>query len=108
MCRIDRHRSQQRVEFFLAIFRDEAHCLGIEFVKPEHPDSVFRQRGAQARIPAIVLIIDECVRLLVQHVPFFGKSQAIGASLVIAVFDLLHHRGDAHLEKFVEITGGDG
>ena len=108
MRRIDRDRSQQRVEFFLAVSLNKTQRLGIEFVQAQHSDSVRTECGTQAGIPAVVLVVDELVSQLVERVALGGQSQAVGTSFVVAVFDLLHHGGHAHFEEFVEIARRDG
>ncbi len=108
MRRVHRHRRQQRVQFLLAVLVDEAQCLGVQFVQSQHANSVLGECGTQAGIPAVVLVVDEFVRQLVQHISFFSERQAVGTSLVVAVFNLLHHGGHTHFEELVQITGRDG
>src|SRR5579871_511339 len=59
-------------------------------------------------IPAVILVVDKIMRQFVKRISFFREGQTIRTSFVIAVFDLLHHGGDAHLEELVEITRRDG
>ena len=61
MCGIDRNRREQRIEFLLAIFIDEAARLRVQFVEAEHPNSLLRHRGPQS-IPALILIVDKLAR----------------------------------------------
>ncbi len=107
MRRIDRHWRQQRVEFFFAVFVDKAQGFGIQFVQSQHADSVLGERRTQAGVPAVILLVDELVGQLVQHIPFFGETQAVGTSLVVAVLDLLHHGGHTHFKEFVQVAGRD-
>jgi len=76
-------------------------------VQGQHANAVLRQRRAQS-VPALVLVFHKLVGKARQNVALFSQRQAIRASFVIAVLDLLHHRSHANLEKFVEIIGGDG
>jgi hypothetical protein len=105
--RIHRHRREQRIQFFLAVLFDEGLCARIQLVQPEHANAMFRQPWPQVAVPAVVLIVDEVVRLPIDLVPLLHQSQAIGGAFVVPVFDLLHQGGDAHLEEFVQIAGRD-
>ena len=108
MRRIHRHWRQQRIQFLFAVFFDEAQRSGSNSCSPRTRIPFSAERRTQPRIPAVVLIVDKFVGQLVQQIPFFGKGQAVRAGLVVAVFNLLHHGGDAHFEELVEIAGGDG
>ena len=70
---IDRHRSQKRVEFFLAIFVDKTPGLGVQFVQCQNTNTIFRQSRTQ-RVPAIVLFVHELVRKARQNVALVGQG----------------------------------
>jgi hypothetical protein len=105
---IDRDRGQQWVEFPLAISVHKAQRLIIQLVQAEHADSLIRERGTQACVPAVVLVLDKLVGQLGKNVSFGGERESVRSRFVVAVFDLLHHRGDADFEEFVEVAGADG
>src|ERR1700729_4287025 len=84
MRRVNRDRSQKRVEFFLAVFLDKAKRVGIQFVQSQHPNSVLRESRTESRVPAVILVIDEFVGQRVQTIALFRQSQTVGTSLVVA------------------------
>ena len=105
MRRIHSNRREKWIQFLLAILFDEILGGGIQFVKTEHPDAMLRKARTQLSVPAIVLLIDEVVRLLIDAVPLLSQGQTIGRAFIEPVFNLLHQSGNPYLEKLVEIAG---
>ena len=64
--------------------------------------------GRSDLVPAAVLALDKGVQLGGVAVEGLFRRQAVGPDFVVAVFNALHDAGDANLDKFVEIGGGDG
>ena len=107
MCRIDRDRCQQRIQFPVTISIDKAHRFGVEFMQPENTNFLFRQGWTQPRVPAVILVVNEIVRLLVQDFALFAERQPVGPGLVVPILDLLHHRRYAHFEELIQVAGRD-
>jgi len=103
---IDCDRREQRVQLFLAVIVHEPSSLGIQLVQAQNANPMLGQSGAQC-IPALVLVIDELVTGTRKNVALLGERQTIGASLVVAVLDLLHHRRYPNLEELIQIAGRD-
>ena len=76
-------------------------------MQPENPDPVLGQPRPQMPVPAIVLLIDEIVRLAADAVTLFHQRQSVGRALVVPVFNLLHEGGDADFKEFVEVARRD-
>ena len=108
MRRVNRHRRQQRVKFSLAIALHKAKRVRIEFVQSQHTNSVLRKGWTQLAIPAIILVVYKFMRQLVEQFALFRQGQAVGAGVVIAVLDLLHHRRHPHFKELVQVAGGNG
>ena len=108
MRRIHRHGSQQRVQFPLAVCLHKAHRLCVQFMQTEHANALLGERGTQFCIPAVILVVYELMGLLAQNVALFIERQAIGTSLVVAVFNLLQYGGDADFKEFIEIARRNG
>src|ERR1700722_13532213 len=106
MSGIDRDRREQWIQLFLAVLVDKAASLRVQFVQAQNANAVLG-KGRTQRVPALVLVVDELVRKGRQGVALFGQGQTVGAGLVVAVLDLLHHGSHANLEKLIQITGGD-
>ena len=77
-------------------------------MQPEDADPALCQQGTELVVPTRVLVFDEVVGLLGDQVAFFHESEAVRPGLRVAVFDLLHHSGDADFKEFVQIAGADG
>src|SRR5215467_9842813 len=104
---INGHRRKQQVELAFAIFLHEGASVFIELMQTEHADSLPRQLGAQALVPATVLFGNKPVHFLRDQIAFFRQGEAVGAGFGIAIFNLLHQAGDADFKEFVEVAGAD-
>src|SRR5580700_8254295 len=107
MSRVHSDWGQERVQFPFAIFVYKTQGLFIEFVQAQYANTVVRKIRTQARIPAVVLVVDEFMGQLRKHIPLCGERETIGTGLVIAVLDLLHHGSDPNFEELVEVAGGN-
>ena len=108
MRRVDRDRSQQRVDFALEVVLGELVGLVVQFIPFEQPDALLAQFGQQAIVPAGVLGVDKAVDFGGQRGQGFVGAQPVVARLAVAVFDALHEAGLADFDVFVEVAAGDG
>ena len=77
-------------------------------MQSKHANPMLCQFRTEMGIPAVVLLVDEVVCLLINAVALFGERQAVGRSFVESVFNLLDQTCNPYLEKFVEVAGRNG
>ena len=91
-----------RPELINKIFRAR-----IEFVQPEHPNSVLNQLWTNLLIPAAVLFFDKLMSLAIQQVPLPRQRQPFRAYFIEAVFELLDQPRHTHFEELIQVTGSN-
>ena len=107
MRRIDGHRGQQGIQFVAAVIVHHL-ALGIVQIRQRmHPDAMFGQRRQQLLVPAFVLLANELVRRLGQHLLLVQRSQPVGSGIHLAFFQMLQQSGYANLKELVQVTGRD-
>src|ERR1700722_18543560 len=104
---IDRNRRQERIEFLLTILIYKTQRGGIQFVQGQHSNTARRQSRTQARVPAVILVVDKLVAQVSEKFALLHQRGAVGTGFVVAVFNLLHHGGNANFEELAEIAGGN-
>ncbi len=108
MRRVHRDRSEQRIKLALAVVIHERQCLLIQFVDAEDANSLRRQFGPQALVPAGILFFDELVSCVLDQFALLHHGEPVGSGGVVAVFELLQQAADPDLEEFIQIVGGNG
>ena len=106
--RIDGDGSQQRIDFALVEIRGMLELFPGHVLVIQHADARRVQSGSQRLVPAAILTLHKVAQLGRVAVEGLFRRQAVRSHLVVAIFNSLHDAGDANLDKFVEIGGGDG
>ena len=107
MCRIHRHRSQQRVQFVAAVIVCHLALLLVQILNRVNPYAVFGQRGQQFFVPAVVLSAHKLVRRLGHQLLLVHRSQSVRSRIDLSLFQMLQQPGNAYLEKLVKVARRD-
>src|SRR5207244_9135039 len=108
MRRVYRDRRQKRIQLPLAIFLDETPALLIEIGKLQDSNPVISELRTELLVPCAILSSHQVVGFVVYQRGQLPGHHAVGARLVIAVFNLLQQASNPYFEEFVEVAGGNG
>ena len=108
MRRINGDRSEKGINL---PHKKEVHRVSagtIEVRHPQNADILADQRWHELLVPTLVLAGHKGMQFTGKALQLFFGRQSVRTGKLISVFRLLQQPGYAHLNEFVEITGGDG
>ena len=106
VCRIDRHRCQDRERLVHEIPLEPFHFGTGKRVRRDHGDPGFFEKILKFR-PAMLLFHHQVARAFVDGAELLLRGQPLGTPGVDACADLSHQTCDADREEFVEIVVRD-